>query len=111
MELKSQVKAMCHLGQLIWVVYDNGTLAVCDVNNYTVVKDVVLKEDLCADPVIILVADHSTGLIVIAYRNGVIAFIWANDVSLAEDVPVAYFYSFDIVNIAFNSVNLNSIET
>ena len=111
MKLKSQVKAMCHLGQLVWVVYDNGTLAVCDVNNYTIVKDVVLKEDLCADPVTILVADRSTGLIAIAYRNGVIAFIWANDVSLAEDVPVAYFYSFDIVNIAFNSFNLNSIET
>ena len=111
MKLKSQVKAMCHHSQLMWIVYDNGTLAVCDVNSHTIVKEVVLAE-LCANPVTILVADCSTGLIAIAYRNGLIAFLWANNVSLTNDVPITYFYSFfDIVSVVWNSFNLNAIDT
>ena len=109
MKLKNQVKAMCHHNQLIWIIYCDGTLAICDVNSHTIVKEVVLAE-LCANPVTILVADRSTGLIAIAYRNGIIPFLWANDVSLTNDIPITYFYSFDIVNVAWNSFNLNTMD-
>ena len=101
---------MCHHGQHIWIVYDNGILAVCDVNNYTIVQDVELQEP-CTEPVAMLVVDHSTGLIATAYVNGLIVFLWGKNVLSGKDLAIKYFHSSTTISISWQTFKLNTIET
>ena len=101
---------MCHLDEHIWIVFDNGTLAVCDVNNYSIVEDVMMQ-DLPNNPVAILVVDCSTGLIGTAYANGLIVFLWGKNVSSTDNVNVKYFHSFTTISISWQTFKLNTIET
>ncbi|XP_065917168.1 leucine-rich repeat serine/threonine-protein kinase 1-like isoform X2 [Dysidea avara] len=108
--LKHPVKTMCHHGQHIWIVYDNGILAVCDVNNYTIVQDVELQEP-CTEPVAMLVVDHSTGLIATTYVNGLIVFLWGKNVLSGKDLAIKYFHSSTTISISWQTFKLNTIET
>ena len=98
---------MCHLGQHIWVVYDNGTLAVCDVNSNTIVKDVVVQK-LPIKPVTIVVADCSSDLAAVAYVNGLIVFLCTKNILTGSHPAMIHYQCSTSTAVPFK---LNTIET
>ena len=109
--VKSCVKSMCQYNHHIWIVYDDGQLAMCDgdVKSSSIVVDIALKEP-CSEPVAILVADQSIGLIATAYANGLIVFLWGKNVT-EDDYAVKYFHSSSTIAVSWQTFKLNTIET
>ena len=108
MKLNDQVKAMCQVGANMWMLYNNGTLAVCDMNSYRTIKDVVLQ-NVPNKPVTMIVVDQSTGLIATAYASGLIVFLWGKNVT-ADDYIVRYFHSSTTITVSLQTFKLNTIE-
>ena len=106
-KLKRQVNAMCHQSGHIWLAYDDGTLAVCDANNYIIVKTVVVQK-LPIKPVAVVGVEHSSGLVAVAYLNGLIVFLWTESIISTDDPAMKYYHSSTTITIPFK---LNTIET
>ena len=103
---------MCQCGKHIWIVYDDGALAVCDVKSHSVEKNVVFQES-CSEPISILVVNYSTGLIATAYADGLIVLLWEKNVmSVADDeLAIKYFHSSTTITVSWQTFKLNTIET
>ena len=101
---------MCYHNEHIWMVYDNGALAVCDVTNYTIVKDVVLQ-DLPNNPVVVLVVDCSAGIIATAYADGLIVLLWEKNVLSDDEPAIKYFHSSTTITASWRTFKLNTVET
>ena len=105
MVLKSRVNAMCHHNEHIWIVYDIGTLAVCDANNHIIMKDVVIQK-LPIKPVAIVGVDHS--IVAVAYINGFIVFLWTENLTSTSNPAMIFYHSSTTITESFK---LNTIET
>ena len=109
-QLFSRVKEMCHHGQHIWILYTNGYIAVFDMENHKIIKNVELQE-LSNDPVTTLVVDHATGLIAAAYTNGLIAYLWDATIPFDESVSIAYFRSINTITVSYQNLKLTTVQS
>ena len=98
---------MCHYGQHIWILYTSGYAAVFDMESHKIIQNIELQE-LFNDPVTILVADHTAGLIAAAYTDGLVVYLWDGTI---PNVSVAFFHSVSTITVTYKNCKLTTIES
>ena len=98
---------MCHYGQHIWILYTSGYVAVFDMESHKIIQNIELQE-LSNDPVTILVADHTAGLIAAAYTNGLVVYLWDGTI---PNVSIDYFHSTNTITVTYQDYKLTAVES